>query len=68
MENLKSCPFCGNSNVKYKESYQSDGNCSYKVGFIVCDCGIRTDDLIVDGYYGETTTKEDVYKIWNTRQ
>ena len=69
MEEIKSCPFCG-SEAKYLEYQKMDGNISYTVGMVCCDscgCGCRTRDVIIDGYYGATTTKEDVIKLWNRR-
>lgn len=68
-ESIKSCPFCG-SIAKYIEYQKQEGNLSHTVGLVCCDsaaCGCRTRDVIVDGYYGVTTTKQDAIDIWNRR-
>ena len=68
-EEIKACPFCG-SDANYHEQIRTDGQCHYTVGFVCCNrigCLCGTVDMIVDGHYGITTTKEDVIKIWNRR-
>ena len=66
---IEFCPFCGNA-AKYIEHEKMDGNVSYTAGLVCCDnaeCGCRTQEVAVDGYYGTSTTKHDVIKIWNRR-
>lgn len=66
-DRLKSCPCCGGK-AEVKEGYQSDGRCSYKTVYVKCsNCGLKTKELIADGYYDELHTPEEAAKLWNNR-
>ena len=67
MAELKACPFCG-SEAMLRVSREYTGNEGYDVAYVIClMCNARTTQVIVDGYFGATTTEEDVVKMWNRR-
>jgi len=69
MEKLKKCPFCG-SEVMCEQGQESDGSCHWTAGWVICkndSCWVSTPRLIIDGFYGRKTTKQDVINIWNNR-
>lgn len=64
---LKSCPCCGGK-AEVKEQSRPDGYCSYNVLYIKCNrCGLKSKELITDGYYGERHTPEEAGDLWNHR-
>lgn len=64
---LEKCPICGGEAKLYIAS-RLDPPCHYTVAFIRCaKCRIRTDDIIVDGYYGSTDIVNDAIGYWNDR-
>ena len=64
---LNSCPCCGGK-AEVKEGYNTDGRCSYDTVYIECGrCGLRTKELITDGYFDEWHTPEEVAELWNRR-
>ena len=65
---LKPCPFCGADEALLVKTKRPDGNVSYQVAYVGCEnCGCQTDEFIIDGYYGATTTEQDVIDAWNRR-
>ena len=64
---LRVCPICGGT-AKLILRPHSDGYCSSIVASIACsNCGLRTDDRCVDGYYGDTHIVNDIIGYWNHR-
>lgn len=37
------------------------------VAKLCCDCGLTSKEFIVDGFYGTTTTVDDLIDWWNDR-
>lgn len=66
-DRLKSCPCCGGK-AEVKERYDTDGRCGYETVYVQCSqCGLRTGELITDGYYATWYTPEEVAAVWNRR-
>lgn len=64
---LKSCPCCGGT-AEVKEGFQTDGHCGYNTVYIECGrCGLKTEQLISDGYNDEWHTLEEAAELWNRR-
>ncbi len=64
---LKSCPCCGGK-AEVKEGFNTDGRCGYDTVYIECSrCGLKTIELITDGYYDEWHTPEEAAELWNRR-
>ena len=64
---LRSCPCCGGK-AEVKEQFRSDGYCSYDILYVECSrCGLKTKNLITDGYYDEWHTPEEAAELWNRR-
>lgn len=67
MAKIKDCAHCGGRSVLTHDQRQ-DGNCWYKVAYIHCtECGVRTCDYIIDGYYGSDDSEQDAIDAWNKR-
>lgn len=65
---LKPCPFCGDEAPVIKTREISDGQCHYKVKYIVCEsCGARTMERTCDGYFGGHCSDEEIAAMWNQR-
>lgn len=67
MKDVKKCPLCG----RQPEFVMKRSCCGYgeypMFGHIVCHhCSIRTDDFIVDGFYGCKFTVDTVVDHWNS--
>lgn len=64
---LRPCPFCGSINIGIEQSRKVDGCGEFPLmAHVECyDCGAQTRPMIVDGYYGYTTTVADVVGAWN---
>lgn len=64
---LCTCPCCGGTAV-FLEEHRPDPPVNYHVLFAKClRCGLRTDDIACDGYYGQRITPEEVAAVWNRR-
>lgn len=64
---LKPCPFCGGP-AEFETRYRTDGQTHYEVAVVACQlCGCRTDDYILNGYYGSDDTQQDAIDAWNKR-
>ena len=62
------CPFCGGDAELY-EKLRMDGPCHYMAKFVRCkNCGARTKEFTVDGYYGEEPHPDnEIIGFWNNR-
>lgn len=64
---LSLCRFCG-SKPKYVKERQRCGHGEYPlVAWVECDCGIRSKEFIIDGYFGCTDTPDTPVLFWNSR-
>lgn len=64
---LKNCPCCGGK-AEIQTSTKPDGHCYYRVIYVKCtECGMKTRELISDGYYDEWHTPEEAAELWNRR-
>lgn len=53
---------------RYYQERECYGHGEYPmIGRVVCSCGENTKGFIVDGFYGEITTKDDVINFWNKK-
>lgn len=63
--NLSPCPRCGNK-AKLDFCSGGEGIRGYKGVFVKCtNCLIRTESIVINGYYGEKTTINDAIREWN---
>lgn len=65
---IKQCPFCGGT-AKLVETTECGGHGEfYRTARVMCrECGASTKYVIIDGFYGATTSKSDAIAAWNTR-
>ncbi len=64
---LDKCPCCG-AEAKLQIVTLLEPPCHYSTAYIKCTkCSIRTENRCVDGYYGDTSTVNDVIDDWNNR-
>ena len=64
---IKDCPCCGHEAILVFGS-ETDPPCHYTVGQIKCtNCRIQTASRCLDGYYGDTSTINDLLNDWNNR-
>ena len=60
---LKLCPCC-NGKAEVKEGFDTNRWCWYKTIYIECSrCGLRTKELITDGYFDEWYNPEEVAEL-----
>ena len=65
---LRPCPFCGNK-AELHQGHRCVAHGEYPmIAYIQCTfCNASSDELIIDGFYGYTTTVQDVADLWNKR-
>lgn len=66
MEKINEC-ICGRT-PKFKSKKVCYGHGEFPhVGWIECKCGLRTEETIIDGFYGCEDTEETVIRDWNKK-
>ncbi len=67
-DKLKPCPFCGGSaKIEYDRETMGMGECP-EVAFVICEnCGCKTKNYYIGGYYGSKDNEKNAVKMWNRR-
>lgn len=64
----KFCPFCGGVPRIIRSTSCGGHGEFYETAKVACkECGASTSSVIIDGFYGATTTEQDTIDAWNSR-